>query len=637
MKNIIVGTAGHIDHGKTALVKALTGIDADRLKEEKQRGITIDIGFADLSIGDFRFGFVDVPGHERFVKNMLAGAHGLDLVMLVVAADESIMPQTREHFDICRLLRVKSGLIALTKSDLVDDELLELALAEVEDYVKGSFLEGAPIIPLSSRTGAGIDQLKDALVSLASSIQSKTTAAIPRLPVDRAFSIKGFGTVATGTLIAGEIRVGDELEVLPSGLRARVRNLQVHGLDTEIALAGQRTAVNLQGASLDEVERGAVLAPAGRLRPTSMIDARLELLAGATRPLTQRARVRFHHGTAEVMARVVLLGAGEAEQSLEPGGSRMVQLRLEEPLTALAGDRFIIRSYSPQVTIGGGVIIDALPEKHRASDREAEKTLERLEAANFTEQAAIFIEMSGARAMTAAEIAARTGATDEQIAELSSDLTKSGRAMEVSSAPLMLISSITARSLSAEVLSMLEEHHRREPLSLGMSREEVRERVFGDTRVEVFRAVIARLIDEGKVSAERDALRLASHRPALSDSNMKAKEALETAFRVAGLQASTLEETASGVGVSADLARKLYNLLSAERKVIRIADMVFHTDALEDLKERVRNRKAVSARMDVAVFKEITGGLTRKHAIPLLEYLDRERVTRRVGNEREIL
>src|SRR2546423_3970300 len=315
MKHIIVGTAGHIDHGKTALVKALTGIDADRLKEEKQRGITIDIGFADLIAGDFQFGFVDVPGHERFVRNMLAGAHGLDLVMLVVAADESVMPQTREHFDICRLLHVKAGLIALTKSDLVDEELLELARAEVEDFVAGSFLEGAPIISVSSRTGAGIDELKKTLTALASRIEPKTTAAVPRLPIDRAFSIKGFGTVVTGTLIAGELSIGDEVEVLPAGVRTRIRNVQVHGHDTERAFAGQRTAINLQGISLEQAERGSVLAPAGRLQATSMIDARLDLLASAPRPLLQRARVRLHHGTVEGMARLLILQAPD-----RPGG-----------------------------------------------------------------------------------------------------------------------------------------------------------------------------------------------------------------------------------------------------------------------------------------------------------------------------
>lgn len=646
MKHIIVGTAGHIDHGKTALVHALTGIDADRLKEEKLRGITIDIGFADLAIDDFRFGFVDVPGHERFVKNMLAGAHGLDLVMLVVAADESIMPQTREHFDICRLLRVKAGLVALTKADLVDAELLELARAEVEDYVAGSFLEGAPVIAVSSRTLEGIEDLKHALVELAARIQPKATMAVARLPVDRAFSIKGFGTVVTGTLIAGELKPGDEVEILPAGTRSRIRNVQVHGRDTDRALAGQRTAINLQGINVDQVERGSVLAPAGRLRATSMLDVRLDLLASAPRPLTHRARVRLHHGTSEVMARVVVLGgaAGDdaarqlaAAHRIEPGASRIIQLRLEEPITALPGDRFIIRSYSPQVTIGGGVIIDALPDKHRIRDREAVVRLEQLERADPAERALVFLEMSGASGMSQVEIAARTGATDEQIQIAARELVAEGRAFEVSTAPMLLISAESFSRLAARVIELLKDYHRREPLSLGLSREEVRERVFGDVRPEVFRAVVARLAEEGKVAAERDALRLASHSPALGEQEATAKQALEAAFKASGLQAGTLEEIAAASNVPVALARKLYTLLAAERRILRIGDMVFHADSLEDLKARVRAQKAVNPRMDVAAFKEITGGLTRKHAIPLLEYLDRERITRRTGNEREIL
>jgi selenocysteine-specific elongation factor len=638
MKHIIVGTAGHIDHGKTALVKALTGIDADRLKEEKARGITIDIGFADLAIGDYRFGFVDVPGHERFVKNMLAGAHGLDLVMLVVAADESVMPQTREHFDICRLLRVKAGLVALTKADMVDEELLELARAEVEDFVNGSFLEAAPIIAISSRSGQGIEELKQALVGLAAEIQPKNTTAVPRLPVDRAFSIKGFGTVVTGTLIAGELKVGDEVEVLPAGVRTRIRNVQVHGHDTERAFAGQRTAINLQGISLEQAERGSVLAPAGRLQATSMIDARLDLLASAPRPLLQRARVRLHHGTVEVMARVVILQApDEAGGVIEPGDSRIVQLRLESAITALPGDRFIIRSYSPQMTIGGGVVIDALPEKHRLRDRTAYVWLERLEQAEATERAALFIEMAGPRAMSAAEIATRIGATDAQINELAAALVRAGRVIEIANTPLVLLATESDEALAARVRAVLAEHHRREPLSLGMSREEVRERLFGTLRPEVFRAVINRLTEAGGVAAERETLRLSSHKPALSDADATAKQALEATFKAAGWQAPTLEEAAAGAGVKVEMARKLLTLLAAEQRIVRIGDFVFHREAIDELKTRVQARKAISAKIDVAVFKEITGGLTRKYAIPLLEFLDRERVTRRIGNEREIL
>lgn len=646
MKHVIVGTAGHIDHGKTLLVKALTGIDADRLKEEKQRGITIDIGFADLNLDGVRIGFIDVPGHERFVKNMLAGAHGVDLVMLVVSADESVMPQTREHFDICRLLGVKSGLVALTKSDMVDPELLELAKAEVEDFVQGSFLEGAPIIAVSSRTGEGIEELKSKLAELAAAAQPKTIDAVPRLPVDRSFSVKGFGTVITGTLIAGELHIGDELEVLPSGVRSRVRNLQVHGHDTDIALAGQRTAVNLQGINVEHVERGSVLALAGRLAATQMIDAELYLLPSAARPLLNRARVRFHHQTAEVMARVMVLSTGspardgqdEAPSSLliQQGDQGFVQLRLEAPVTALPGDRFIIRSYSPQITIGGGVILDASPAKHRLKDR-AGVLAGRLADADISGKGAIFIETAAEHGISGAELAARTGATDEQINELKSHLLAEKKIVEASSNPLLLVSKKPWQSLASELELILAEYHKKQPLSLGLSREEVRDRVFGHLRPEIFRSVVQGLIESGRIIAERDTLRLASHRPELSDEDSRAMGKLESAIRGWGLQAGSMEDAAERAGIKLELARKLYDLLSAEDKVQRVGDMIFYRENLDHLKERVKLQKSINPRIDVASFKDITGGLTRKHAIPLLEFLDRERITRRVGNEREIL
>ncbi|HJQ34998.1 MAG TPA: selenocysteine-specific translation elongation factor, partial [Pyrinomonadaceae bacterium] len=351
MKSVIVGTAGHIDHGKTTLVRALTGVDADRLPEEKRRGITIDLGFADLDLGDVRVGFVDVPGHERFVKNMLAGAHGIDLVALVIAADEGVMPQTREHFDICRLLGVASGLVVLTKADAVDEELLELVRAEAAELVAGSFLEAAPAVAVSARTGQGIEELKAALREAALNVPERSHETVTRLPVDRSFTMRGFGAVATGTLVAGELREGEELELLPVGARVRVRGLQVHGAAVRAAEAGQRTAVNLGGVETAEVERGMVLAPAGRLRPTQVLDAFVNVLADAPRPLRTRQRVRVHHGTAEVLARVAAL---EESGEIAPGASGLVQLRLESPVVALPGDRFIVRSYSPQQTVAGG-------------------------------------------------------------------------------------------------------------------------------------------------------------------------------------------------------------------------------------------------------------------------------------------
>src|SRR5262245_35597469 len=544
MKRIIVGTAGHIDHGKTSLVKALTGVDADRLKEEKERGITIDIGFADLIVGDVHFGFVDVPGHERFVKNMLAGAHGIDLVTLVVAADESVMPQTREHFDICRLLEVKSGLVVITKADLVDEEFLQLVEAEIADFVSGSFLEGAPVLRVSSRTGAGVEELKKTISQLAAKAKERDDRAVARLPIDRAFTIKGFGTVVTGTLIAGRIRAGDELELLPSissagNRRARARGLQVHGKSTAEALAGERAAINLQGVELAEVGRGQTLAPAGRLETSSMLDARLRLLDSAPRSLRTRSRVRLHIGTAEVLARVILLGQSE----LAVGASCFAQLRLEAPTLALPGDHFIVRSYSPVITIGGGVIIDALPRKHRL--REAAQAVSRLEglsAADEIERIALLVEMAGERGMSQGEIAARSGSPDEVIKRAAETITKARRAVTASQTPQSgqsvltpLIARPAFEELAKRVRALLKEFHLKSPLESGMGREEIREKIFAHLPPDIFRAVIANLVERKEVAAEKDLLRLATYRVALSAEEQAAKDHLAALFAKAGL------------------------------------------------------------------------------------------------------
>ena len=413
MRSIIVGTAGHIDHGKTSLVRALTGINADRLPEEKRRGITIDIGFADLDLGDVQIGFVDVPGHERFVKNMLAGAHGIDLVALVIAADESVMPQTREHFDICRLLGVKHGLVVITKKDLVDEELLQLVHVETEELIAGSFLQGAPILAVSSRTGEKIEDLKTALRELGSQVPERASEFITRLPIDRAFTMRGFGAVVTGTLIAGEISEGDELELMPTGARVRVRGVQVHGAAVKRALAGQRTAVNLSGIEAAAIERGMTLAPVGRLRPTQIIDARIQILDDALRALRSRQRVRVHVGAAEVLARVRVL---EEIGEIKPGKMGLAQLRFESPIVGVLGDRFIIRSYSPQFTLGGGVMLDSVASKHRSRDlAKIGARLRNLWERDRPQQLAEFVAGAERHGLHRSDVAARTGWRDEMI------------------------------------------------------------------------------------------------------------------------------------------------------------------------------------------------------------------------------
>jgi selenocysteine-specific elongation factor len=570
----------------------------------------------------------------------------------VVAADESVMPQTREHFDICRLLEVKSGLVVVTKTDLVDEELLQLVEAEVADFVAGSFLEGAPVLRVSSRTGAGVDELKKTLNRLAAKAQERDENAVARLPIDRAFTIKGFGTVVTGTLIAGRIRAGDELEILPplsssgssSGAR-RARGLQVHGKSTQEALAGERVAVNLQGIDLGEVERGQTLAPAGRLRASSMLDARLQLIKSAPRSLRARSRVRLHIGAAEVLARVLLLGPlGGME--LAPGAACFAQFRLETPTLALPGDHFIVRAYSPVVTIGGGVVIDALPHKHRLREAaQAASWLEKLEAADEVERIALLVEMAGERGMDRDEIAARSGSSDEVIKRAAEAITKARRAVTASQTPKTALTPLLARpafeELAGRVRATLKEFHRKSPLESGMGREEIREKIFAHLSPDIFRAVIGNLVERNEVVAEKDLLRLSSHRVALSAEEQAAKDHLAALFAGAGLQPMTLEEAVARAvaqfGVDAPRAQRFAQMLINSGELVRVAGLIFHRSALEGLRETLRKFKAEHGpKLDVNAFKDLTG-VSRKYAIPLLEYLDLQRVTRRSGDVREIL
>jgi selenocysteine-specific elongation factor len=637
MKSVIVGTAGHIDHGKTTLVRALTGVDADRLPEEKRRGITIDLGFAELDLGDVRVGFVDVPGHERFVKNMLAGAHGLDLVALVIAADEGVMPQTREHFDICRLLGVRAGLVVLTKSDAVDEELLELVRLEASELVAGSFLEGAPVVAVSARSGQGLEELKAALRDSAHAAPERSGDAVARLPVDRSFTMRGFGAVATGTLVAGELREGEELELLPAGTRVRVRGLQVHGASVREAHAGQRTAVNLGGVETAGVERGMVLAPLGRLRPTQILDARLTVLSDAPRPLRTRQRVRVHHGTAEALARVAVLEElGEVAQ----GSTGLVQLRLESPIVALPGDRFILRTYSPQQTFAGGVVLDAHASKHRGRERAAAReSLNAFEGADRAARLSFFVGSAGERGLPFEEAAARTGWRDDVLTAALAEAQGRGSLFEAEG---VLVSVDVLRRLQGAAVAEVEAHHRREPLARGLARETLRERVFTHAAPEIFRAALKAAEEEGTLVSERELVRAAGHSLDLSPADAALRERLEAVYRAAALEAPTLEEAfarAGGGGARREHLRKLLQLLLDAGALVRVKeDLLFHREALERLTASLREHatRAPERLIDVAAFKELSG-VSRKYAIPLLEYFDRERVTRRAGDKRLVL
>jgi len=608
-------------------VRALTGTDPDRLKEEKERGITIDLGFAHCELGEkVVASFVDVPGHERFVRHMLAGAHGIDAVALVVAADESVMPQTREHFHICRLLGVPRGLVVLTKCDVADADSQAIAELEARELVAGSFLEAARVVRVSARTGEGLPALREALLALARESPPRPSSGLLRLPVDRVFSMRGFGVVVTGTLVAGEVATGEEIEALPSGRRARVRGLQVHGETVERAAAGTRTAVNLAG-EVEGLARGEVLARPGTLRATSMIDAQVSLLPGA-RPLVDGARVRVHAASAEVLARVRLLGA----DSLEPGTSALAQLRLESPAVAGRADCLVLRSYSPAETIAGAVVVDPLPPRRRAADRPAVERLR--DAVGLLGAAEAMVAEAGAGGIDAPLLAARLTAPLER---LTAELPASNSLVALGPDPGVVVSRQALARLAEGALGALQTFHRANPLKAAMPREELRGRAFGDAPAIAFERVLADLAAAGRVRLLPDAVAAARHEVRLSAGEEEARQLLLEAAQAAGLAGVELPALAERSRRDAKLLERVARVLAAERVLARVGEsLLVHRDHLEALKLLVRERWPSGSRIEVGAFKDLTG-LSRKYVIPLLEYLDRERVTRRAGNDRIVL
>jgi len=667
MKSIIVGTAGHIDHGKTALVKALTGIDADRLKEEKRRGITIDLGFAHLELpgpdDGLRFGFVDVPGHERFIRNMLAGVGGIDLVLLVIAADEGIKPQTREHFDICRLLSLQRGITVLTKSDLVDNDTLEVVRLEVADFLRGSFLDQAPVIPVSSLRGTGLAELKAELVRAGGKTPPRDSKAITRLPIDRVFTMKGFGTVVTGTLVAGTIRKEDELELFPAAKRVRVRGVQVHGAVAEKAVAGERTAVNLAGVGKHELERGMVLASPGLLQTSSRLDVKLSLLSSA-RLLRNGSRMHFHAFTSETIASVTLY----EEMQLKPGADAFAQLRLSAPLLLVPGDRFIVRQFSPVLTIGGGVVLDAMsPQK---TPLRARLEFLKIQAKSDPGPALLTrIARRGPQGIALAQLVAETGQGTDRIEDLLSEAVRHG--VIVRRADLVMDRG-ALNDVAARLHQLVTEFHHRNPLVTGISKESLREQARLSPEVFEFAIQVAAHTREGTASSRADVnprringtaegralpgtdvqnnfplekkleingdlVHLPGRGVMMKDEETESRKTIEQAFASAGLKVPALKDVLAGLKIDKARAQKIMTLLLREKILIKVSEeLVFHHTALADLRKNLATQKQLSPQLDVARFKELTG-VSRKYAIPLLEYLDRERVTRRVGDERVIL
>ena len=624
-RSVIIGTAGHIDHGKTSLVQALTSTNPDRLPEEQRRGMTIDLGFAHLNYRDWRFAFVDVPGHERFIKNMLAGAHGIDLVLLVIAADEGVMPQTVEHLAICQLLGLSHGVIALTKCDLVEPDWLALIRDDVTRFTQGTFLAGKPVVAVSARTGAGCEALLQALAGEAATVRPHAVARPPRLPIDRIFTRPGFGTVVTGTLISGTFAVGEEVSIEPGGIVTRIRGLEVHGVARKEVHAGERVALNLTSLEVGDLRRGDVVTPLHRFHPTSRLDVQLELLATAPSPLTDDARVRLHHGTSEVMARVTLL---DGRRELPPGNVGFAQLRLEAPLLALPDDRFILRRYSPATTIGGGKVLDAHPPRRRGRWRQTDELLKQLAAGGDWRRTA-FIFRAGASGLTLAELAGLTGDSDaelEAFARRTPDCVFPGSARR-------LVAQTALDQLCQNITMTLEMLHRERPRQPDLPREEIRQRTAHDLPAEVFQQAVAQLVREQRVFADARTMRLASHQIQLSAADTALKQTVEQLCRQAGWHMPTLPDlcrlTSRPEGhVLADV-----QLLLTEGRLVRVGDFLLHAEAASELLARLRQAKTKGETLDVGAFK-VLFDLPRKYAIPLLEWLDQTGVTRRYGNTR---
>ncbi len=629
-RNVVIGTSGHIDHGKTSLVRALTGTDTDRWEEEKRRGITIDLGFASLELEPgLRLGFVDVPGHERFVKNMLAGVGGIDVVLLVIAADESVMPQTREHFEICRLLGIRHGVIVLTKSDLVDEEILELVKLEVDEYVAGSFLATAPAVPVSSVTGAGLPELRRALARAARAVEPRGADGLLRLPVDRVFTMKGFGTVVTGTLTSGRLRVEDPVEILPEGRRARVRSVEVHGRQVPEAVAGQRTAVNVGGISKSDLARGMCIATPGQLAPTLQFDARVELL-GTAKPLKHGAPVHVHLATSETVGRAYVLGASGRQSVVEPGSETFLQLRLHNPLVAVCGEPFILRQFSPLITIAGGTVLRPQAPRHRRDDA-WRPLLEVLLKRDWCEALALLCE-GRPYGIAGSELTAMTGRL-EPAWLATARATPSVRVLR--ERPLWICARSSTRRAEERVMHALASFHEANPLLAGAPVEAIRSGELGDAPDFFAEDLLKRLAEAGQVAMDGELVRAARHRIRMQADEQEARDRLVGAFERAGLQVPALKEFLPTLPVDAPRAQRVLAALLREGVLVRVSrELVFHGSAIGALRERLATLRG--RRINIGEFKTLAG-VSRKYAIPLLEHFDRQKVTLRDGDLRRVL
>lgn len=631
MKHIILGTAGHVDHGKTALIKALTGIDTDRLKEEKARGITIELGFASLELpGGLTLGIVDVPGHEKFVKHMVSGATGIDLVLMVIAADEGVMPQTREHLHICSLLGIKKGLVALTKIDMVDEDWLELVHEDIRGFLKDTFLADSPIMPVSAMTGAGLPELVDAIGKAAAAIEETSDTGLFRMPVDRVFTMRGFGTVVTGTVTSGQIKVGEALEIQPGGEAAKIRGLQIHNRPADTAEAGQRTAINLQGMEKSDIERGRVLSRPGTLEATHRLDVYFEYLPGVGKKIKNRTIVRFHTGTSEIMARLILLNRDD----LEPGQNAYAQINLESPIVAAAKDRFVVRRYSPITTIGGGVIIDPLPYKHKRHIDAVLQELSSLHAGTDLERTATIIERTAFDGITTAHLIVRTGINGTAIKTLLAGLNGKGQIVTLEGEESRIISRSAYEKLQGKILSETRQFHDKYPLKEGIPKEELRNVMGSYIHPKLFNAAVKDLEKGARIVAEKENVRLPGHRVDLSGELEDLRAQIVDLYRGAGLAAPTVKEVTEKFAMRKTSLSKVINVLLQEGTLVKISeDIYIHKDVLATLREAYKNLLLKDGSATPISFKELTG-LSRKFIIPLMEYFDRVKLTIRAGDQR---
>jgi len=631
VKHIILGTAGHVDHGKTALIKALTGTDTDRLKEEKERGITIELGFAQFTLKNGeKIGIVDVPGHERFVKNMVAGAGGIDVVAMVIAADEGVMPQTREHLDICQLLGIKKGIVALTKIDLVDEEWCDLVREDIRDFLKGTFLEESPIIPLSAVTGAGLPEFISTLEEIVSVTDERADSGFFRLPADRVFTMKGFGTVITGTLMSGKAKVGDTIQIMPGQIKAKIRGIQIHNEMEEVAVAGQRTAMNLQGINKDTIQRGNILTPPDTFEPTVRMDISLKYLPGTGKKLKNRTLVRFHTGTSEIISRIILLDKNE----IEPGEEVYAQVILESPTVATAGDRFVIRSYSPVSTIGGGEILDPIAEKYKRHFEQRFTELQTLKSADSLEKTRIIIERVGLRGISARQLSVRTGIPLNKQNKIMEGMFSRKEALLLDRDDFRVVSFSIYKTLQSKILQEIKAYHKRFPLREGHPKEELRTRAGKFIDSKLFNKAIRDLEHEGHIVVEQENIRRVDHSVNLKGKLEDLRENIAGIYLESKLTPPSTKEIMERFSDRKTETVNVLNVMFNDGILIKInEDMYYHKQFIDTLRKDYKEFLLKNKESTPAIFRDMTG-LSRKYIIPLMEYFDKTKLTIRVGDHR---